>query len=108
MKNTFMRLVSILLALVLAFNFAPIQMVQAEEQGEILLEQTEMSSEGETENTGETEIVVPEEEQPGASEDEENKEEITAGENSSEEGTELTESQNTESTGEELTLAVSS
>ena len=103
MKNTFMRLVSILLALVLAFNFAPIQMVQAEEQGEILLEQTEMFSEGETENTGETEIVVPEEEQPGASEDEENKEEITAGENSSKEGTELTESQNTESTGEELT-----
>lgn len=98
-----MRLVSILLALVLAFNFAPIQMVQAEEQGEILLEQTEMSSEGETENTGETEIVVPEEEQPGLSEDEENKEEITAGENSSEEGTELTESQNTESKGEELT-----
>ncbi len=106
MKNSLRRLVSILLALVLAFNFAPIQMVQAEEAEEMLLEQTEMVSEGETENaenTEETEVVVPEEEQPMASEDEEKPEEIATGENPSEEGTNVTEPTETELAGEEIT-----
>lgn len=103
MKNSLRRLVSILLALVLAFNFAPMQMVQAEEAEEVLLEQTEMVSEDETEKSEETEVVVPEEEQPGTSEDEEKPEEIAAGENPSEEGTEVNEPENTELTGEEIT-----